>query len=268
MNAQGALSVVVLACHGAEQHALVNTLAERHKLEAVVFECRGAALRRILLRRLRTLGPITVANQMLYKALDEAFFKRSARIEAEKTFGDAARVEKEKFPGVSIRETESVNSPDVVTLLSEISPDAIVVSGTSLLGKAVLDAVGEAPILNIHCGITPRYRGAHGAYWAVVNDDWDNAGTTVHFIDEGVDTGGVVAQRSIAVERGDNPRTLALKQNIAGIELVLEALERLKSGPLPTLTRSDLDSRLYYSPTLTSYVTYRSNLARRLSARP
>ena len=42
----------------------------------------------------------------------------------------------------------------------------------------------------MHAGITPQYRGVHGGYWAVVNNDPEHCGVTIHFVDKGIDTGG------------------------------------------------------------------------------
>jgi methionyl-tRNA formyltransferase len=38
----------------------------------------------------------------------------------------------------------------------------------------------NSKFVNIHVGITPKYRGVHGTYWALVNNDVENSGVTVH----------------------------------------------------------------------------------------
>ena len=50
------------------------------------------------------------------------------------------------------------------------------------------------PVLNYHAGITPKYRGMNGGYWALATGDAGNFGATVHLVDAGVDTGGVLHQ--------------------------------------------------------------------------
>jgi folate-dependent phosphoribosylglycinamide formyltransferase PurN len=52
----------------------------------------------------------------------------------------------------------------------------------------------NSKFVNIHVGITPKYRGVHGTYWALVNNDVENSGVTVHFVDEGIDTGNIINQ--------------------------------------------------------------------------
>ncbi|MBI3760641.1 MAG: formyl transferase, partial [Chloroflexi bacterium] len=124
--------------------------------------------------------------------------------------------------------------------------------------------LAKAPcFLNIHAGITPRYRGAHGAFWAVYEGRPELAGVTVHLVDTGVDTGSIVAQTAIEIDpRSDTPRTLVAKQYLAGAPLTVQAVEQALAGRLQTTQRSDLESRLWYSPTPSSYWRFRRRLAR------
>ncbi len=61
------------------------------------------------------------------------------------------------------------------------------------LERATLAAI-DAPFINYHAGINPKYRGQHPGYWALASDDAENAGVTIHLVDEGVDTGSVLYQ--------------------------------------------------------------------------
>ena len=45
------------------------------------------------------------------------------------------------------------------------------------------------PVINMHAGITLRYRGVHGGYWALAEQHPEWVGTTVHLVDPGIDTG-------------------------------------------------------------------------------
>jgi folate-dependent phosphoribosylglycinamide formyltransferase PurN len=72
--------------------------------------------------------------------------------------------------------------------LKAINPDLVIVNGTRIISKKVLSSI-NSKFVNIHVGITPKYRGVHGTYWALVNNDVENSGVTVHFVDEGIDTG-------------------------------------------------------------------------------
>jgi folate-dependent phosphoribosylglycinamide formyltransferase PurN len=238
-------------------------LHERHVIKLIVFEAQALGRFKLLLQRLRKLGLITVIDQLFFKALDLIWFQKQAERKAQDILGRQISFEKAKFADAEIADVGSVNSPDVMNLLQAAKPDVVVVSGTSILDGTLLECLRSTPLINIHCGITPRYRGNHGAFWAVVNGDWANVGTTVHFVDSGIDTGEIIAQESIELESDDNPRTIGLKQYAVGIRLLSEAISGICSGATSAIRRNDLDSRLYSSPTFTGYLRFRNRMKER-----
>lgn len=254
------ISVAILATRSSINHALIHAIAGRWRVPAVVFESQSGLRARLFAKRIGRLGPWRVGDQLALKALDVAVFQR----EASRRFGDImrsdGRLHLERLPETRILDTDSINSDSVAELLGSVSPDVVVVSGTSILDEKLIHSLAGIPTVNIHCGVTPRYRGAHGAFWAVVNEDWDNVGVTIHLVDENIDTGGVIAQGQIELTPDDNPRTLALKQYAVGIGLLLDSMPKIASGEYEIVTRSDLDSRLYSSPTLSAYLRYRKNM--------
>ena len=64
------------------------------------------------------------------------------------------------------------------------------------------------PVVNVHAGITPRYRGVHGGYWALAERHPEWVGTTVHLVDPGIDTGAILAQATFDVSRRGHDRHL------------------------------------------------------------
>lgn len=256
MPARDSCSVAILTSHGPANYALLNSLSARHIIKLIVFEAQALGRSKLLMQRISKLGLITVIDQMFFKALDLIWFQRQAKRKARDILGRQISFEKAKFADAEIADVGSVNCPEVTNLLEAAKPDVVVVSGTSILDGKLLERLGSTPTINIHCGITPRYRGNHGAFWAVVNGDWANVGTTVHFVDSGIDTGEIIAQESIELERGDDPRTIGLKQYAVGIRLLSEAISRICAGNRRTISRDDLDSRLYSSPTFTDYLRF------------
>jgi phosphoribosylglycinamide formyltransferase-1 len=98
-----------------------------------------------------------------------------------------------------------------------------------LLGPAVLGAFPDR-VLNAHPALLPAFPGAHAvrdalAYGVAVT------GCTVHLVDEGVDTGPVLAQRSVAVEPDDDEASLHERIKQVERRLVVDVLARLVTGP-------------------------------------
>jgi methionyl-tRNA formyltransferase len=148
----------------------------------------------------------------------------------------------------------SANDAQTIKLLAQIAPKVVVVSQTRILARRVLSGV-PATFINVHTGITPKYRGMHGAYWALATGDDTNCGVTVHVVDAGIDTGPVIAQARITPSQTDSYFTYHWAQLAAGLPLLVRAVEDALAGRLATsLPQTEVDSRLFYHPTLWGYL--------------
>jgi methionyl-tRNA formyltransferase len=147
----------------------------------------------------------------------------------------------------------SVNAEDCLKAIHSLQPHIIVVNGTRIISKRILQNT-NAIFINMHVGITPHYRGSHGGYWALRNNDIDNFGTTIHLIDAGVDTGAVIKQVFIKPDKADNFATYPVLQAAIGTEALKEVLPTMISGSYETITHTEKGS-MYYQPTWWQYVT-------------
>jgi len=95
-----------------------------------------------------------------------------------------------------------INHPKVVELVDKLRPDLICVFGTSLIRGPLLEK-GRSPLVNLHGGLSPEYRGADCTFWALYNGEPEKVGCTLHFINQGIDTGDLIAHVMPAVRRGD-----------------------------------------------------------------
>lgn len=248
---------MVLGRRTPTSYLMVNALLARFDVALVVWERGGLrpALR-MWTRRRRRLGTLKVAAQSLFVVYDRLAIRpaSAARIHALLAGHDVRPPDGR----VATLEVDDINAAEVVRAVRAAEPACGVVTGTSLLRAAVMEA---APVwLNLHCGITPRYRGVHGAFWAVHEGRPELAGVTVHQIDAGIDTGGIVAQAAIALEADDTYRTLPVKQYLAGTPLMVAAVQAALDGELRTVPRADLESCLWSSPTLPEYLCFRRRL--------
>ncbi len=123
----------------------------------------------------------------------------------------------------------SVNDPLVVRLADDLSPDLIAVFGTTLIRGDLLSR-GRLGLVNLHGGLSPRYRGTDCTFWALYNDEPDQIGCTLHFIDRGIDTGPLVAHVRPEVRDGDNELTLFWRAIREGTEAFQELLARMEQG--------------------------------------
>jgi folate-dependent phosphoribosylglycinamide formyltransferase PurN len=243
--------VLLLASPGASTDIVAHALAAEHALTVVVEE-RVSRLQ-LLRGRYRKLGPWPVAGQLAFIAVAQPLLARAAarRIDALKR---RHALDDSPFP-VDHR-VPSVNSPEARALLHQLAPSVIVVNGTRIISRETLACV-SAPFLNMHAGITPRYRGVHGGYWALAERRPDLVGTTVHVVDAGIDTGAVVEQVRFTVEPEDSFATYPYLHLAAGLPALARAVRAALVGELPRRPPLADGSRLHYHPTLWGYLRAR-----------
>ena len=157
----------------------------------------------------------------------------------------------EPFSAQIIR-VDSTNGATCENFLSESKPRVIIVNGTRILRSNILQAT-DAVFINSHQGITPLYRGAHGAYWSLFQGDLEHCGVTVHLVDAGIDTGNIISQAKIAPQADDSFVTYPYLQTAAALPLLLEAVRNAIAGTLKTITIQGT-SRVWYHPGFFSYL--------------
>jgi methionyl-tRNA formyltransferase len=99
--------------------------------------------------------------------------------------------------------------------------------------------------LNMHPGLLPEYRGLSSVFWAVL--EGGEVGATLHFIDEGIDTGPIVARRSVPVLPGDTFERLRGRIIAANLDMLVDALRSLNcDGHLVATPQPSGAGRLYH----------------------
>lgn len=135
---------------------------------------------------------------------------------------DAFAIKRAEAHGIKCAVIGKKNIPDdqrrdekLLKLLNSESTDLVVLAGyMSVLSPAIIEAYRNK-IINIHPSLIPKFCGlgmyGHHVHEAVIAAGEKESGATVHFVDEGVDTGKIILQKSVPVEEGDTPETLAAR---------------------------------------------------------
>ena len=106
-----------------------------------------------------------------------------------------------------------------VEILRAEKVDLVVLAGFMRIVGPVFLAAYSRRIINIHPSLLPKYRGANAAAQVLAAGD-KMTGCTVHYVDAGVDTGEIIAQREVPVEPGDTADTLQARIQAAEHELL------------------------------------------------
>lgn len=88
-------------------------------------------------------------------------------------------------------EVASVNDDEVYELLQKLKPRLLVIWGTAVIQPRIFNLAKHA--INLHMGLGEFYRGAVANHFAVLNDERDKIGATIHYLHEKVDTGDMLA---------------------------------------------------------------------------
>ncbi len=245
--------ILLLGGHDEATRIVFNALQKEFGVHAAIIENKEP-LSIFLKRRIRRLGMITVMGQVAFQFLVAkplAFFTRKRKAQIIMDY----QLDTSDFPADKMHKVESVNAPGTIQLIQEINPDLIIVNGTRIISKKVLQCV-DCRFINTHAGITPLYRGVHGSYWALVHNDIEHCGVTVHFVDEGIDTGNIIQQELVQPTPKDNFSTYPLLQLGTGIPLLLTAVTNYFAGNIRILKEEAGESKLYYHPTIWQYFYY------------
>lgn len=247
--------VVLLAGPGDASNVVANFLGRRYPSLVVVME--GAQSRTHLAkRRAQRMGWATVAGQLMF-ILGLAGPMRVIQRTRKRAILESAGLDVTPFEPV--HRVASVNDDATPALLRQLAPSVVVVSGTRIIAERVLHSV-PCPFINIHAGITPQYRGVHGGYWALAEGHPDLVGTTVHLVDRGIDTGGVLERAYFTPTREDSFVTYPYLHLQAGLPALGRQVDTVLAGgelrPEPD-DATAVPSRLYSHPTLWGYLAVR-----------
>jgi methionyl-tRNA formyltransferase len=228
-----------------------NALQETIHIDAVILE-QPISRKELAKNRVKKIGLLTVAGQVLFSALIVPILKTRSKARIAYLMNEY-RLNNSDFAGTQIHSVSSVNDEACMNAIRLLQPDIIVVNGTRIISKKILQST-HAIFVNMHVGITPYYRGSHGGYWALYNQDIENFGSTIHLIDAGVDTGAVVKQVFIKPDKADNFATYPILQVAVGITALKEALDDMVAGNYKT-TKHTEKGNMYYQPTWWQYLT-------------
>jgi folate-dependent phosphoribosylglycinamide formyltransferase PurN len=246
------IKIAMLVSKGDSSNIMYNALKDDFDVIGV-FE--DAAINKDILikRRIKNLGLIKVIGQILFILYAKVLRKKHAVL-----ISDLIRtldLNTKSIPKELIKFEGNLNSKGVGETLNSLQPDIIVVNGTRILAVELLNSV-KSHFINTHVGITPKYRGVHGGYWALTQNDIKNCGVTVHLVDPGIDTGGILFQDTITIDNQDNFFTYPIKQINKAIPLMKKAIVTCHSENI-VLKEQSLETKLWHHPTLFEYLFFK-----------
>jgi len=131
--------------------------------------------------------------------------------------------------GLPLFQPGSLKGGDEAARLRELAPEVIVVAAYGLLLPAGVLRVPPAGCLNVHPSLLPRHRGPSPIAGAILAGEVET-GVSLMLLDEGMDTGPLLAQEKLPIEPADTALSLGGKLSHLGARLLLEVLPRHLKG--------------------------------------
>ncbi len=182
------------------------------------------SLKHILEAGLKVVGVITVPDRPAGRGqkLQESAVKQFARQQH-----------------LKVLQPTNLKDQDFLEELEALQPDLQVVVAFRMLPKEVWQ-MPEYGTFNLHASLLPQYRGAAPINWAIINGETET-GVTTFFIDEKIDTGNIILQRTEKIFLEDNVGDLHDRLMETGAKLVVETCKLIEKGSVELKAQKEND---------------------------
>ena len=154
---------------------------------------------------------------------------------------------------IPVWEVASMSAPETINLFSQYRPDIMCVACFSLyIPRAILD-IPRLGCLNVHPSLLPANRGPDPLFWTF-HDGHHETGVTIHSMDEGLDSGPIVAQEKITVPDGITYAQLEAECAALGGKLLARSLWQLYEGTATLTPQDEAKSSYLPMPTAKDYI--------------
>lgn len=141
-----------------------------------------------------------------------------------------AGIETKVISAADIHEKDKL-AEAIIAALDEADTDLVVLAGYMSILDAPIIREYDKKIINIHPSLIPKFcgRGMYGikVHEAVLAAGETVTGATVHYVDEGVDTGEIILQEEVGVQPGDVPETLQKRVLLTEHRILTEVIQML-----------------------------------------
>lgn len=128
--------------------------------------------------------------------------------------------------------------------IESFKPDLIVVIGWYYMIPASIRKLAPLGAVGIHASLLPKYRGGAPLVWAIINGEKES-GISLFYLDDGVDTGDVIAQAKLLIEDNDKIGTVIEKIIPLSLQMLEEYIPMIGSGTAPRIKQAEDEATIY-----------------------
>ena len=151
--------------------------------------------------------------------------------------------------GLELYQANYLKKSEALNWVEQRRPDLLVLGFvTAFVPQEMIDSTTHGGI-NYHPSLLPKYRGGSAINWAVINGEKET-GVSIHFIDEGVDTGPILLQEKVAIEPDDTVKSLYFdKLYPMGIRMIAKAVRQIREGTAQPVAQDE--NQASFQPVIT-----------------
>ncbi len=138
----------------------------------------------------------------------------------------------------------SLRKPEGIAQVRSLSPDLIIVAAYGLILPSEVLSIPPRGAVNTHASLLPRYRGAAPIPAAILAGDTET-GVTLMQMDAGLDTGPILAQRSLPISPEDTTGTLTPKLAALAAGLLIDVLPKILQSELTPIPQDNSRATIY-----------------------
>lgn len=138
-----------------------------------------------------------------------------------------------------------INSVDFIEQARSYSSDLFVSMSFNQIFRKEIINVPRLKTINCHAGKLPFYRGRNILNWAIINDETE-FGITVHYIDEGIDTGDIILQNTYPISDQDDYSTLLSIAHEECATLLVQAIKQIQNGKATRTNQKNIHPTGFY----------------------
>lgn len=201
-----------------------------------------------------TIALISGPLQILKRAtLMGSYFAFKLFLGKRNPFSIASTAKKYDIP---IDYVDDLNSEEFLNYLRSLSPD-IIINQANFILKNEFILIPKKGCINRHSALLPKYRGQLAPFWAYLNSE-ENSGVSIHFVEEKIDSGDILVQKQVPINRFDTFDTLLNKIFSVTSNAMLEALDIIRNDDFDKIINNDDSLSSYYSaPRFKDAIRYR-----------
>jgi len=133
---------------------------------------------------------------------------------------------------LTVLQPTNLKSEAFLNELKALNANLQIVVAFRMLPKVVW-AMPEYGTFNLHASLLPDYRGAAPINWAIINGETET-GVSTFFIDDKIDTGEIILQEKVSIEKDDNAGKLHDKLMLVGADLVVKTVHNIETSSVTT----------------------------------